>query len=58
MPDDKNKRHPLDGKRIDINDPKEVANWCSSLNCTESELKKAVEQVGTSGAEVRRYLGK
>ncbi len=29
MPDDKTKRHPLDGKRIDVNDPKEVANWCN-----------------------------
>ncbi|MDR1184458.1 MAG: DUF3606 domain-containing protein [Coriobacteriales bacterium] len=58
MPDNKNITHPFDAKRIDINDPAEVRNWCKSLNCTESELKAAVKAVGTSGAAVRKHLGK
>ena len=58
MPDDKTIRQPLDKKRIDINDPKEIRNWCKSLGCTESELKRAVNTVGTSAEKVRDYLSK
>ncbi len=56
MPDDKRIRQPLDNKRIDINDPQEIRNWCNSFGCTESELKQAVAAVGTSAKEVREYL--
>jgi hypothetical protein len=56
MPDDKKIRQPLDNKRIDINDPQEVRNWCKSLGCTEAELKRAVNAVGTSAKKVREYL--
>lgn len=58
MPDNKNITHPLDAKRIDINDPAEVRNWCKSLNCTEAELKSAVKAVGDFGVAVRKHLGK
>lgn len=58
MPDNKNITHPLDAKRIDIYDTAEVRNWCKSFNCTEAQLKTAVKAVGTSGAAVRKYLGK
>ncbi|MCX8519894.1 MAG: DUF3606 domain-containing protein [Methylophilaceae bacterium] len=58
MPDNKNITHPLDAKRIDINDPDEVRNWCKSFSCTEAQLKAAVKAVGTSGVAVRKYLGK
>jgi hypothetical protein len=58
MPDNKSITHPLDAKRIDINDSAEVANWCSSFKCTEAQLKVAVNAVGTSGAEVRKHLEK
>jgi len=57
MPDDKTKRHPLDGKRIDINDPYEVENWCRILEVTETELKRAEKKVGTSAEKIREYLG-
>lgn len=58
MPDDKTKRHPHDGKRIDINDPQEVRNWCGIFGVSESTLKAAVKAVGTSSKAVREYLGK
>lgn len=57
MPDDKTIRQPLDGKRIDINDPYEVDNWCRILNVTEIELRRAVKNVGTSAEKVKEYLG-
>jgi hypothetical protein len=58
MPDDKKIRAPHDKKRIDINDPAEVKNWCKALGCTERELRNAVESVGTSAEEVKTYLKK
>jgi hypothetical protein len=58
MPDDKNIRHPHDGKRIDINDPYEVRNWCAIFGVSEDKLRQAVSAVGDSAGAVRRYLGK
>jgi hypothetical protein len=58
MTDDKNIRHPHDGKRIDINDPYEVRNWCNIFNVSEEKLRQAVRAVGDSSEAVRRYLGK
>jgi len=58
MPDNKDITHPHDAKRIDINDPAEVDNWCKSLGCTELQLVRAVSEVGTSGKAVREFLGK
>lgn len=58
MPDNKDIRHPQDGKRIDVNDPSEVNNWCKIFNCAIEELKKAVASAGTSASAVARYLGK
>ncbi|SKA73561.1 Protein of unknown function [Clostridium sp. USBA 49] len=58
MPDNKSITHPLDAKRIDINDLSEVKNWCKALGCTESELKAAVRAVGTSAKAIREYLEK
>jgi len=58
MPDNKNITHPLDAKRIDISDPAEIRNWCKSFDCTEEQLKAAVNAVGTSSTAVRTHLGK
>lgn len=58
MPDDKTITHPLDAKRIDMNDLHEVRNWCQALGCTVQQLRDAVQAAGTSGAEVRKHLGK
>ena len=58
MPDNKHITHPTDAQRIDINDPNEVRNWCSSLNCTEAQLRNAVAAVGTWAHHVRDYLKK
>ena len=57
MPDDKERRK-LDKTRININDPKEVHNWCKSLGCSVLQLKTAVRAVGTSAEKVRKYLEK
>lgn len=58
MPDNKDITSPHDNKRIDVDDPSEVRNWCSALGCSEEELNDAVEAVGTSAKAVKKYLGK
>lgn len=58
MSDDQNSAHPLDAKHIDLNDLYELHDWCKTLGCTKQELRSAVEVVGTSGSEIRKYLAK
>jgi hypothetical protein len=58
MPDNKPIIYPLDKKRIDINDLAANRRWCKSLKCTPQELTDAVKKVGTSGAAIRKYIGK
>jgi hypothetical protein len=58
MSDNKNKRHPHDGKQIDINDPKEVNNWCKIFGVSEEQLRACVGTVGKSSEKVRACLGK
>ena len=58
MSDNKDIRHPHDGKRIDVNDRHEIRNWTKSFAVTEKELKAAVSAVGTSSEAVRKKLGK
>lgn len=58
MPDDKTKKHPHDGKRIDINDPAEVRNWTKIFGVSKPKLEEAVKEVGTSSKAVRKQLGK
>ena len=57
MPDNKNIIAPDDKRRIDVNDPAEVRNWCKAFKCTEAELKAAVKAAGTTYAkDVQRHL--
>jgi len=58
MTDNKKSTGSPDNKRIDINDRNEIRNWCKALGVTESVLIAAVKAVGTSGAAVRKHLGK
>ncbi|WP_082833171.1 DUF3606 domain-containing protein [Geobacter anodireducens] len=58
MPDNKKLTGSPDNKRIDINDPSEVRDWTMSFGCTPAELRKAVSEVGTSAAAVKKYLNK
>ncbi|MBC8996312.1 DUF3606 domain-containing protein [Pseudomonas sp. N40(2020)] len=58
MADNKNITSPLDTRRIDVNDPNEVRNWCKSIGCTELQLLRAVRAVGTWANDVKVYLNK
>lgn len=58
MPDDKTKKRPQDASRINLSQPYEVEYWCDYFGCSEDELKKAVDKVGTSKEAVSDYLKK
>jgi hypothetical protein len=58
MADDKTKRGTADRNRIDVHEHYELRDWSKRLGVTPEELKRAVEQVGTSADAVRKHLGK
>lgn len=58
MPDDKTKKRPQDASRINLSQSYEVEYWCNHFGCSEDELRKAVDEVGTSKEAVTDYLKK
>ncbi len=44
------------GRRIALEQPYEVRDWCKALRCTKEELHDAVKAVGPSPDKVREYL--
>lgn len=47
---------PADRGLIDLNDPREVNWWRKQFGCSEEQLRRAVDQVGTSAAKVEQLL--
>jgi hypothetical protein len=47
---------PADRGFIDLDDPREINWWRKRFDCSEEQLRKAVEQVGTSAAKVEQLL--
>ena len=41
---------------VNLEDPDSVARWVKELDTTESQLRDAVAQVGTKGADVEMHL--
>jgi hypothetical protein len=51
--DNTDTRHDTD---INLEDEREVEEWCRSLACTAAELRAAVKLMGHSEKRVRVYL--
>jgi hypothetical protein len=47
---------PADRGLIDLNDPREVSWWRKRFDCSEEQLRRAVDLVGTSAAKVEQWL--
>lgn len=58
MPDNKKKVGPPDTKKINVNQPHEVAYWTKTLGVTATQLRAAVKSVGVSVPAVKKKLGK
>ncbi|AVS96508.1 hypothetical protein C8242_13250 [Paracidovorax avenae] len=41
---------------VNLEDPDSVTRWVKELDTTESQLRDAVAQVGTKGADVEMHL--
>lgn len=55
---DDTKQTALDRKLISLSEDYEVRDWMKSLNCTEDQLRRAVQAVGNSPEKVREYLSR
>ena len=42
---------------IDLRDDDAIAFWCSKLQCSEEELRRAIADVGASALPVAEHLG-
>ena len=47
---------PANRGLIDMNNPREVNWWTKRFACSESQLRQAVDQVGTNAAQVEQLL--
>lgn len=55
MADDRTKTGH-DRKLIALGEEHEVRSWTQALQCTEAQLRQAVQAVGKSAERVREYL--
>ncbi|MFX1679920.1 DUF3606 domain-containing protein [Mitsuaria sp. CC2] len=56
MSDDKSKSGGQDRTRINVNEDYELRDWSKKFGVTPEELKRAVNAVGTSAADVEAHL--
>lgn len=47
---------PAQRNRIDIDNPAEVMYWSKQFDCSERQLRQAVQEVGDSSAMVEQFL--
>lgn len=47
---------PKQGLHVDLKQDWEIHLWTRHFGCTEQELRRAVESVGTSAVDVRAWL--
>ncbi|MDB5593649.1 MAG: hypothetical protein JWM36_610 [Hyphomicrobiales bacterium] len=55
---DKAHNQPADPARVNVNETHEVRYWTKALACSQTELRTAVGEVGTSTPQVKEYLAK
>ncbi len=58
MLDNPDKPGPPDFRRVNIHEEHELNYWTKELGVSKEELIKAVDAVGTSAEEVKKYLKK
>jgi hypothetical protein len=58
MSDDLKDKGPQDRSRVSLSERWEVTYWTKKFGCTEEELRKAVQRVGSSAEAVEKELKK
>jgi hypothetical protein len=56
MPDNLEKKIPLDKSRVNLSQRHEIDYWCKEFNISENKLKELVKLHGISVAEIRNNL--
>ena len=56
MSDDRTKRGPQDGKRINMSEDYEVRYWTEKFRVSKEELASAVQAVGSTADAVEQHL--
>lgn len=56
MADDLTDRGAQDRARVNVNEPHEVRYWCTRFDCSEEQLRAAVDRVGVSASAVEAEL--
>lgn len=56
MADDLSKRGKADRIRVNVTEHWELRQWCDKFDCTEAELREAVDAVGVLAKDVEAYL--
>jgi hypothetical protein len=56
--DDKSKRAPQDGQRINLSEDYEVRYWTEALGVSAEKLRETVQRVGPMASDVRQALGR
>ena len=58
MADDKTKKAPQDGQRINVSEDYELRYWTETLGVSADRLREIVKRVGPMAKDVRSALGK
>jgi predicted DNA-binding protein YlxM (UPF0122 family) len=58
MPDNKSKRGPPDGERINIHEEYELRDWAKHFGVTKQQIIDCVNRVGVMTKDVKGCLGK
>lgn len=58
MADDRTRKGPRDGVRINVGEAYEITYWTNQLGVTAEQLKAAVAKAGPMVTDVARELGK
>lgn len=56
MPDNPNKRGKADRERVSLIQGHEVRYWCDRFDCSEQQLRDAVDAVGDRVDAIEAYL--
>lgn len=46
----------LDAKRIDVDDPAQMSDWCRELALPEGRLREVIDLIGPMTAAIRFYV--
>lgn len=56
MTDDLNQKRPEDAAKVNLRQQWELAYWADHFDCTQAELKKAIQEVGPLVKDLEKHF--